>query len=226
MKCNKYLLLCLVLFAAAPLYPQRAIDLRDYFFPQNQQTRTLQYGRENDTSVIRTSLIKLLGRDTIEVADHDKDNHLISSLTFVVEEKSIRVIAGRQRINKGVFDSQISKTNNVWLQTHTRSSKKVQLDIRTYDTCSSQPSGCYWTWERLKQIRLKKGHTHLNGKKYRTLSVTFEYLSLSQPTFFSSTAGLATDKITYVFAEGTGLIKRTIKLSGFKTSSVLVLLVK
>lgn len=217
-------MLCLVLFAAVPLYPQGAIDLRDYFFPQNQQTRTLLYGRENDTSVIRTSLIKLLGRDTIEVADHDKDNHLISSLTFVVEEKSIRVIAGRQRINKGVFDSQISKTHNVWLQTHTRSSKKVQLDIRTYDTCSSQPSGCYWTWERLKQVRFKKGHTRWNGKQYRTISVTFQYLILSQPTYFSSIAGLSRDKITYVLAEGKGLIKKSIKHGRLKISSALVLL--
>lgn len=212
----------LLLTPDQPAYAQNTIDLRAYFSPQNQSQYTLQYGVGADTTVRLTKIVKVQGKDTIEVSDYDKDNAFAGSLTYVVDNSGIKIIGAKRRIKEKIFDSRIVLDR--WAQKEKGSSPAIRFDMRTEDTCSDPTSGCLWEWIRLRQTELKEGHIYHDNKKYKILTLSFDVLTLYQPKYLSSLAGLTTDKHSYVFAEGIGLIKIITTNKKYKFSQTLTLI--
>lgn len=206
----------------SPSQSQQSINLKDYFFQQDQPEYTLRYENERDTGTRLSKVIKVLGKDTIEVSDFGSNNEFYRSLQFVVEEKAIKVIAGKRSLKEKVFDSKIGL--NTWAQIHSKTSKKIQLDIRTEDTCTTPPLECDWKWERAKQTGFKTGYIRLKDKKIKTITISFHESSLYQPRTFSSIAGMTTYIVSYVFAEGVGLVKIITRSKEYKFTSTLILL--
>jgi hypothetical protein len=217
----RHLLFSGILFLFYPAYSQQKINFRDYFYPQNQLEYTLKYGHENDTTTLLFKTIKVSGRDTIEVADFGQNKEFYSSLKFVAKEADITVIQAKRSLNGRVFNSEISLSR--WAQINPGKSNKVQFNVRTSDTCTFPLQNCYWEWIRHKQSGLKRGNMSWHGKFLKTISISFIEFSLYQPIVFSSISGLSTTIQTYVFAEGTGLIKIIATNKALKISNTLVL---
>ncbi len=212
----------LLLLSSPTIDAQHNNDLRKYFFQQNKTEYTLYYKTGTDNDITQTKIVKIIGKDTIEVSDYGKEMSFIRSLTYVVDDSIIKIIKGRRSIDKKIFDCEIG--NNIWARTKPKSSKKMQLDIRTEDTCENPASKCFWEWVRLKQTGVKKGQANFDGKKYKTITISFDVFTLYQPKIFSSIAALQKETQAYVFAEDLGLIKITTTIKKFNLSNTLTLI--
>jgi hypothetical protein len=216
-KQSQFFLILAILYLNSA-YSQNKISFKDYFFPQTKEEYTMKFSNKNDSTTLLYKTIKVLGQDTIEVLDYEKNKEFYRSLTFVVREDEITVIECKKGINSKVFTSDIKLA--IWAHSKSINSNKVHFDIQTRDTCTTPSLDCYWEWFRQRQSKLKEGTITWNGKLFKTITITFDEFVLSQPILFSSISGMKTRTISYTFAKNVGLIKiiSTSKKPSYKSS--------